>query len=221
MWWTRYSSKQRRRTAGDSAERLPPLAKTQTTSARGSSSTSSLNNTAPNAGTSAASNGEYLESTRFPVLRSSSCENPSNNDIGSLPPRDQLTPPGLQTNLNLQHLPVVGGRRLLLPPIHQQMGQIGQLQALCYLVVLILVSHFIVIWIFLLHFCFMSMIPLKLFYKYVPGDATQIFVILKILRQITAARFFVITRLFKAQLPYLIKNFTSNQSSMICNYWIY
>ena len=166
MWWTRYSSKQRRRTAGDSAERLPPLAKTQTTSARGSSSTSSLNNTAPNAGPSAASNGEYLESSRFPVLRSSSCENPSNN-IGSLP-RDQLTPPGL-TNLNLQHLPAVGGRRLLLPPIHQQMGQIGQLQALCYLVVLILVSHFRVIWIFLLHFCqyyryvVMSMIPLKLF----------------------------------------------------------
>ena len=125
--WTRYSSKQRRRTAGDSAERLPPLAKTQTTSARGSSSTSSLNNTAPNAGPSAASNGEYLESSRFPVLRSSSCENPSNN-IGSLP-RDQLTPPGL-TNLNLQHLPAVGGRRLLLPPIHQQMGQIGQLQAI-------------------------------------------------------------------------------------------
>ena len=151
MWWTRYSSKQRRRTAGDSAERLPPLAKTQTTSARGSSSTSSLNNTAPNAGPSAASNGEYLESSRFPVLRSSSCENPSNNDIGSIP-RDQLTPPGL-TNLNLQHLPAVGGRRLLLPPIHQQMGQIGQLQALCYLVVLILVSHFRVIWIFLLHFC--------------------------------------------------------------------
>ena len=169
MWWTRYSSKQRRRTAGDSAERLPPLAKTQTTSARGSSSTSSLNNTAPNAGPSAASNGEYLESTRFPVLRSSSCENPSNNDIGSLP-RDQLTPPGLQTNLNLQHLPVVGGRRLLLPPIHQQMGQIGQLQALCYLVVLILVSHFRLIWIFLLHFCCMSMIPLKLLYKHVPGD---------------------------------------------------
>ena len=108
MWWTRYSSKQRRRTAGDSAERLPPLAKTQTTSARGSSSTSSLNNTAPNAGPSAASNGEYLESTRFPVLRSSSCENPSNNDIGSQP-RDQLTPvtpPGL-TNLNLQHLPAI------------------------------------------------------------------------------------------------------------------
>ena len=158
MWWTPYSSKQRRRTAGDSAERLPPLAKTSTTSARGSSSTSSLNNTAPNAGStapnaghSAASNGEYLESSRFPVLRSSSCENPSNN-IGSLP-RDQLTPPGL-TNLEIcKHLPAVGGRRLLLPPIHQQMGQIGQLQAFCYLVVFILVSHFRVIWIFLLHFC--------------------------------------------------------------------
>ena len=178
---------------------MPPLAKTQTTSARGSSSTSSLNNTAPNAGPSAASNGEYLESTRFPVLRSSSCENPSNNDIGSLPPRDQLTPPGLQTNLNLQHLPVVGGRRLLLPPIHQQMGQIGQLQALCYLVVLILVSHFRVIWIFLLHFCCMSMIPLKLFYKHymyqvIPSHSSH-------------ANFC------------FIGNFTSNHSSMIfCDY---
>ena len=40
------SNKQRRRTAGDSAERLPPLGKTQTASNRGSSSTSSLN---PNA----------------------------------------------------------------------------------------------------------------------------------------------------------------------------
>ena len=151
MWWTPYSSKQRRRTAGDSAERLPPLAKTSTTSARGSSSTSSLNNTAPNAGP-AASNGEYLQSSRFPVLRSSSFENPSSNNIGSLP-RDQLTPPGL-TNLEIcKHLPAVGGRRLLLPPIHQQMGQIGQLQAFCYLVVFILVSHFRVIWICLLHFC--------------------------------------------------------------------
>ena len=51
--------------------------------------------------------------------------------------------------------------------------------------------------------------------------ATQNFVLLEILCQITAAWFFVITRLLKAQLPYLIENFTSNQSSMICNCWIY
>ena len=123
---TNSSSKQRRRTAGDSAERLPPLAKTQSASAggRGSSSTSSLNNTAPSAasssGTPTASNhGESLEASRFPPVTSSSFESPCNSGTSSR----ELTPPGL-TTLHLQHLPTVGGRRLLLPPIHQTIGQL-------------------------------------------------------------------------------------------------
>ena len=108
------NSKQRRRTAGDSAERLPPLAKTQTAT-RGSSSTSSLTSSATAAAASVASNGEY-ENSRFPVLSSSPCESPNSTGGGTTP--RELTPPG--KSLDLQQLPA--GRRVLLPPIHQFLG---------------------------------------------------------------------------------------------------
>lgn len=102
------SSKQRRRTAEDGSERLPPLAKNQS---RGASSTSSLH-TNLNGESESSSNGTVL-----PFISPS--ESPEGQDAS---PRRQVSASSFESG----HNPVINGavqaRRLLLPPIHQTLG---------------------------------------------------------------------------------------------------